>query len=138
MASILNPEDLANDLPPQADTAISEAKHTEITPAAHQDPPSPKPPSSAKLAEETTLNKIAEDILITGTCYTEPGNPTVLAKHSTKEEPLAGSKLKLDLESYAGLGASDIHACYLHRLHTSRELEAGLVNLMRERYEVCY
>ena len=73
---------------------------------------------------------------ITGTGYTEPGNPTVLAKHIAKEEPLAGSKLKLDLENYAGLGAGDIHAGYLHHLHTSRELEAGQVNLMRERYEV--
>ena len=101
-------------------------------------PPSPKPPSPAKPVEEVVLDQTAEDVLITGTGYTEPGNPSILAKHSAKEEPLVGGKLKLDLESYAAFSASKIHAGYLNRLRTSRDLEAGLVNLMKERYEVCY
>ena len=64
----------------------------------------------------------------------------MLAKHSTKEgsPSLKKGKARLDLESYAALSVSDVHAGYLNRLHTSRDLEAGLVNLMKECYEVCY
>ena len=42
----------------------------------------------------------------------------------------------LDLESYAQFNAHEIHAGYLNRLHTSRDFEAGLVNLMKERFGV--
>ncbi|XP_073366534.1 uncharacterized protein [Aegilops tauschii subsp. strangulata] len=65
------------------------------------------------------------------------GDLSVLAKHSAKEElPIEDkSKLRLDLESYVALTAGDIHAGYLNRLHTSREMEDVLVNLVKERYE---
>lgn len=128
-ASIQNPEDPANDPPPETDTNV-DPMNTDA------DPPNPKSASPAKSAEEIDLDKTVEDVLITGTGYTEPGNPTVLAKHRAKEEPPAEGKLKLDLENYAAHSAVDIHAGYLNRLHTSRELEAGLVNLMKECYEV--
>ena len=64
--------------------------------------------------------------------------PTVLSKHSAKEEFSAAEKgkWKLDLQSYAQFNAHEIHAGYLNRLHTSRDFEAGLVNLMKERFEV--
>ena len=96
------------------------------------DPRGAKPPSPVKPVEE------AEDVVVTSTNYNEPGNPTVLAKHSAKEEFLASekSKWKLDLESYAQFNAHEIHAGYLNRLHTSLDFEAGLVNLMKERFEV--
>jgi hypothetical protein len=138
-ASPQDPEDLVNDPLPQANTTTFDPINIEVDPAITHDPPSPKPPSPAKLTEEVSLDQTAEDVIITSTGYTEPGNPTVLARHSAKEEPPAEDKgkLKLDLESYAGFSASDIHAGYLNRLHTSRDLEAGLVNLMKERYEVC-
>jgi hypothetical protein len=89
--------------------------------------------------QEIPLEKDSDDVTITRTAYTAPGASTVLAKHGTKEESpsLDKGKAKLDLESYAALSASDIHAVYLNRLHTSRDLEAGLVNLMKECYEVC-
>ena len=76
---------------------------------------------------------------ITGMAHTAPGASTVLAKHGTKEESpsLDKGKAKLDPEIYSALSASDIHAGYLNLLHTSRDLEAGLVTLMKERYEVC-
>ena len=41
-ASIQNPEDPANDLPPQIDATALEPMHTEINPAASDDPLSPK------------------------------------------------------------------------------------------------
>ena len=102
------------------------------------DPSSAKPPSPIKPAEEAPSQQTAEDVIITGTGFEEPENPTILAKHSAKEEVLAADKRKwkLDLESYAGFSASDIHVGYLSRLHTSRDMKAGLVNLMKERFEV--
>ena len=70
--------------------------------------------------------------------YTSPGNPVVLAKHSAKEERAAMEKGKwsTDLSSYAHLSAEELHSGFLNRLHTNRDYEAGLVNLMKERYEV--
>ena len=69
---------------------------------------------------------------------TPPGNPVALSKHSAKEEFSAMDKGKsnADLSSYAHLSAQDIHPGFLNRLYTSRDYEAGLVNLMKERYEV--
>ena len=45
-------------------------------------------------------------------------------------------KWKRDLSSYAHLNAQDIHSGYLNCLYTSHDYEAGLVNMMKERYEV--
>ena len=62
----------------------------------------------------------------------------MLAKHTAKEEFSAAEKgkWKFDLESYAQFNAQEIHAGYLNRFHTSRDIEAGLVNLMKGRFEV--
>ena len=119
------PEAAADDPPPET--------HNIIVDPMGVDPPSTKPPSPTKPAEEE-----AEDIVVTGIGYTEPSNPTVLSKHSAKEEFSAADKgkWKLDLESYASFSASEIHSGYLSRLHTSQDMEAGLVNLMKERFEV--
>lgn len=45
-------------------------------------------------------------------------------------------KWKVDLEGYSQFSAQEIHSGYLNRLHTSRDFEASLVNLMKERFEV--
>ena len=79
-----------------------------------------------------------DDIMITGVGHTAPGNPVALSKHTAKDELSAMGKGKwnADLSSYAHLNAQDIHSGFLNRLYTSRDYEAGLVNLMKERYEV--
>ena len=66
------------------------------------------------------------------------GNPVALSKHSAKDElsAIGKGKWNADLSSYAHLNAQDIHSGFLNRLYTSRDYEAGLVNLMKERYEV--
>ena len=48
-ASIENPEDLADDPPPQVDTTVVDAMNI------HAILPSPKPPNPAKLVEEIPL-----------------------------------------------------------------------------------
>ena len=115
------------DPPPQDHETLAE--HMEVDPTIHAD----KPPSPIKAADDKTDN-----VVVTGFGYTTPGNPTALSKHSAKEEISAvdKGKWKVDLESYAHLSAQDIHSGFLNRLYTSRDYEAGLVNMMKERYEV--
>ena len=114
-----------NDLPPEEYEVTID--HMDVEPAIA------KPPSPVKPAEEKN-----DDVVNTGFGYTAPGNPTVLSKHSAKEEISADDKgkWKADLESYAQFDAQEIHSGYLNHLYTSRDVEAGLVNLMKERYEV--
>ena len=97
------------------------------------DPATTKPPSPIKPTEEK-----ADDVVITGLGYTAPGNPTVLSKHSAKDEISAANKGKLsvNLEIYAQYSAQEIHSRYLNRLHTNRDFEDGLVNLMKECLDV--
>ena len=92
-----------------------------------------KPPSPINPTEDKTDN-----VVINGLGYIVPGNPTALSKHNAKEEFSGADKgrWKVDLESYAQFGAQGIHSGYLNRLYTSRDFEAGLVNLMKQRYEV--
>ena len=79
-----------------------------------------------------------DDAIITGIGHTSPAHPVVLAKHSDKEEHDAMEKGKwsTDLSSYAHFSAQELHSTFLNRLHTNRDYEAGLVNRMKERYEV--
>ena len=92
-----------------------------------------KPPSPVNPTEEKN-----DDVITTGLGYTAPGNPTALSMHSANEEFSAADKgkWKVDLESYAQFDAQEIHSGYLNHLYTSHDFEAGLVNLMKERYEV--
>ena len=79
-----------------------------------------------------------DDVMITGIGHTILGNPVALSKHTAKDElsAIGKGKWNADLSSYAHLNAQDLHSGYLNRLYTSRDYEAGLVNLMKERYEV--
>ena len=110
----------------------------EDDPTGHAtDPPSPtkaadKLPSPAKAADDQSDNVIVTDI-----GHTTPGNPITLSKHRAKEEfsAMDKGKWKTDLSSYAHLNNQDIHSGFLNCLYTSRDYEAGLVGLMKERYE---
>src|SRR3954469_6064268 len=79
-----------------------------------------------------------DEVVITGEGRTEPGNPVALAKHTAKEEMSALNKGKwdVDLATYSALSAQDIHSGYLNRLYTSRDYEANLVKMMKEKFEV--
>ena len=79
-----------------------------------------------------------DDAIIIGAGHSSPGHPIILAQHSAKEEQIARDKGKWssDLSNYAHLNADELHSGFLNRLHSNRDYEAGLVNLMKERYEV--
>jgi hypothetical protein len=130
--------DVIHDNPPLQDYDFI-VEQTEIDPTGHTDKPTgparadDKPASPAKAADDKE-----DDVMITGVGHIAPGNPVVLSKHSAKDEVSAMGKVKwnTDLSTYAHLNAQDIHSGVLNRLYTSRDFEAGLVNLMKERYEV--
>ena len=101
--------------------------HDVIVDPMSVNPSSAKPPSPIRPADEAPSQQTAEDVIIIGTGYTEPGNPTVLAKHSAKEELIQKSKAKFDVANYSHLGVSELYSGYLNQLHTGRALEADLV-----------
>src|SRR3954466_11537494 len=81
-----------------------------------------------------------DEVVITGEGRTEPGNPVALPKHTAKEEMSALNKGKwdVDLATYSALSAQDIHSGYLNRLYTSRDYEANLVKMMKDKFEVTF
>ena len=92
-----------------------------------------KLPTPARAADEQD-----DDVMITGTGHSTPGNPVALSKHTAKDDlsAIGKGKWNADLSSFAHLNVQDIHSGFLNRLYTSRHYEASLVNLMKERYVV--
>lgn len=96
--------------------------------------PSTTEPSSSLNPPETYV----DDILITGTGFTELGNPTVLARHSAKQEVMERRKVRFDVSHYAQLSSSEVLSGYLNQVHSSRDLEIEMVRQMHQKYEVCH
>ena len=140
------PEDIPNDPPQPDDDLTAEERPTDTSGPIHQPTGSlrvesstgPAKPTDKPTAPVQTGGTNDDEVVITGTGHTEPSNPVALSKHSAKEEFAAFGKGKwnADLTAYAALNAQDIHSGYLNRLYTSRDYEAGLVNMMKDKYEV--
>ena len=140
------PEDIPNDPLQQDDDLIAEERPTDTSGPIHQPTGSiqiesstgPAKPTDKPTAPVQPGGTKDDEVVITGIGRTEPSNPVALSKHSAKEEFAAFGKGKwnADLTTYAAQNAQDIHSGYLNRLYTSRDYEAGLVNMMKEKYEV--
>ena len=131
------PQTLNIDNQPKADTVVPDSEPADPI-CANDGSSSPvratdTPPSPVK-----TTGGQGDDVIITGMGHSSPGHLVILAKHSAKEERAAKEKGKwsTDLSSYAHLNAEELHSGFLNRLHSNRDYEAVLVNLMKERYEV--
>ena len=59
--------------------------------------------------------------------FVEPGQPTVLAKCTAKEELVEYRKAKQDITDYTHLSIGDIVSGYLNQVHNSRDLEIDMV-----------
>ena len=140
------PEDIPNDPPQRDDDLIAEERPIDTSSPVNQ-PTSPirieKSTNSTKPTDKPTApvqtgDAKDDEVVITGIGRTEPGNPVALSKHTAKEEfaVFGKGKWNVDLATYAALNAQDIHSGYLNRLYTSRDYEAGLVNMMKDKYEV--
>ena len=140
------PEDIPDDPPQPDDDLIVEEIPTDTSGPTHQPTGSIRIESSTGPAKSTekpttpvqTGGTKDDEVVITGTGHTEPSNPVALSKHSAKEEFAAFGKGKwnADLTTYAALNAQDIHSGYLNRLYASRDYEASLINMMKDKYEV--
>ena len=93
--------------PPEADPGThvdpSSPHATPPSPAADPSSPAVDPPSPARdIVNPPSPSKGGDDdVIITGTAHTVPGNPVALSKHTTKEEfaAMGKGKGKTDLSS---------------------------------------
>lgn len=124
--------------PPSGDV---ENQAGDVNDVPEGNPPSPVREPSPKTAAEKTVasspRAIAE-LIITGSAYRTPEPSKTLAKIPSKGESKATEKgkTKLELPNYEELSALDLHEAYLARLSTSRDMEAGMVNMLKRKYEV--
>ena len=63
---------------------------------ASDDPLNPEASSPVKMTDTHD-----DDVVITNTGFREPGRPTVLAKHSAKEEHIEQRKVRFDVADYS-------------------------------------
>ena len=141
-----NLDDVLNDPPPQDHDFVAEQAEVDTTGPVDQPTSSiwtDKPASPAKNTDKPatpvqTSEEKDDDVLITGFGHTEPSNHVALSRHTAKEEFSAVGKGKwsADLSTYAALNVEDLHSGYLNRLYTSCDYEAGVVNMMKEKYVV--
>ena len=140
------PEDIPNDPPQQDDDLIAEERPTDASGPVNQPTGSiriesstgPAKPTDKPTAPVQTGGTQDDEVVITCTGHTEPSNPVALSKHSAKEEfaTFRKGKWNADLTTYAALNAQDIHSGYLNQLYTTRDYEASLVNMMKDKYDV--
>ena len=109
----------------QSDPPKPSADETILNPATTEPSSSANPPTTSD-----------NDVLITGSRFVEPGNPTVLAKHSAKQEALERQKVRFDVSHYAHLNVSDVLSGYLSHVHSSRDSEIEMVKQLASKYEV--
>ena len=105
-------------------------------PPATSDPPMERAIDESLNPEVSSPPKTAdvldEDVTITATGFREPGRPTVLAKHSAKEE----HKVRFDMADYSHLSIGEVFSGYLSQVHSSRDLEVDMVKQMHQKFEV--
>ena len=89
-ASDNQPEEPATDTPPEIPDLSHD--HTDANPVLTESSNPLRPPEEH-----------GEDVIITGTSFKEPGHPTVLAKHSGKDEFIKRRKMKFDIADYSQL-----------------------------------
>ena len=77
-----------------------------------------------------------EDVIIIGTSFREPGRPTVLAKHSAKDEFIERRKMKFNIADYSQLTVNEVLSGYLNQVHSSRDLEIDMVKQIHQKYEI--
>ena len=87
-------------VPPSSEPILDDLRVTSDPPMerASDAPLNPEVPSPVK-----TTDTHDDDVVITNTGFREPGRPTVLAKHSTKEEHIQRRKVKFDIANYCQL-----------------------------------
>ena len=92
MDDFVPPEPTINADPPEADSAMHED-----TSSPHAIPASPVADPLRSTANPPNPAK-DDDVIVTGTAYTAPGDPVILAKHTAKDEFISMGKKKTETD----------------------------------------
>ena len=130
---------------PDQPTLVPEHPEQPEDPAVNARPDLPEPSVDETILDPSTVEPSSsdnppdiqcDDVLITGTRFIEPGNPTVLARHSAKQEVMERHKVRFDVSHYAHLSFSEVLSGYLSQVHSSHDSENEMVKQMHQKYEV--
>ena len=115
-------------------------------PAVHAQLDPPEPSADETIVDPSTIRPSGpanppassdHDVLITSSRFVVPGNPTVLARHSAKQEALERQKVQFDISHYSHMNVSDVLSGYFSHVHSSRDSEIEMVKQLQLKYEVC-
>ena len=83
-----NPSKAEPEIQVDTSTDATPPNQTVDLPSHGTKPPSPAAKAPSPAQENINLSSPAkdDDVVVTGTAYTAPGNPVVLSKHTTKDE----------------------------------------------------
>jgi hypothetical protein len=129
---------LEKDNPPPGDGTEGQAKDVNNQPEVN--PSSPACELKSKIAaDEATTSPPQGDLTITRTEFKAPKPSQTLVKVVSKGESQASikGKEKLELSDLEGLNAAELHETFLTQLSESRNMEANMVNMLIQKYEVC-
>ena len=135
---VLAPESARPPSPPSIETPEDPPVNDEVNPPEPSvdettvNPSATGPSSSANPPSPST-----QDVLITGRRFVEPGNPTVLALHTAKQEALERQKVRFDVAHYDHMNANDILSGYLSHVHSNHDSEIEMIKQLQLKYEVC-
>ena len=136
--SVLAPEPAMPTYPPQTEAAEDPAVTAQSyppEPSANETTLNPAITEPSSLANPPTTSDT--DVLVTGSRFVEPGNPTILARHTAKQEALEKQKVRFDVSHYTHLNVNDVLSGYLSHVHSSRDSEIEMVKQLQLKYEVC-
>ena len=131
---VLAPEPAMPPSPPPTEAPEDPAANAELNPPEPSaDNTTVNPSATGPSSSANPPSPSAQDVLITGSCFIEPGNPTMLARHTVKQEALERQKVRFDISHYGHLNANDILFGYLSHVHSSRDSEIEMVKLSPRR-----
>ena len=95
-------------------------------------------PASPARANPPQTNPAPPSPVRTATPPPTTASPDVEITHTAKAEKVYKEKGKwsTELSGLADMSAQELYSGYLNRLHTGRDYEAGLINMMKDKYEV--
>jgi hypothetical protein len=122
---------MTKDAPEDAHEPSEPAGHHTAAESPARDNSKPASPSMA--VEDTAF----PDVAITGTGHQTP-EPRVLSRHSGKAETSSLEKFDFEHPVLEKFTVDELHAGFLNRLESSRNMELKLVSLMKKKYEVIF
>ena len=124
--------------PSQTEAPEDPAVRTQLDPPELSDDETTLNPTITEPSSSANLPTTSDaDVLITGSRFIEPGSPTILARHTAKQEALEKQKVRFDISHYAHLNVNNVLSGYLSHVHSSRDSEIEMVKQLQLKYEVC-